>query len=81
MNWMNKLERKFGKYAIRNLMFYIMILYGVGFVILNVNPEFYYLYLSLDAREILRGQVWRIFTFQINPPAYNILYIMISMFL
>ena len=35
MNWINKLERKFGRYAIRNLMFYIMILYGVGFVLIN----------------------------------------------
>ena len=38
MNWINKLERKFGRYAIRNLMFYIMILYGIGFVLLNANP-------------------------------------------
>ena len=27
MNWLDKLERKFGKYAIHNLMYYIIILY------------------------------------------------------
>lgn len=81
MNWMNKLERKFGRYAIRNLMFYIMILYGVGFVIMNVNPLFYYQYLSLDASMILKGQVWRIFTFLIYPPAGDILYFVIAMWL
>ena len=30
MNWIQKLERKFGRYAIHNLMYYIIILYGVG---------------------------------------------------
>lgn len=81
MNWMNKLERKFGKYAIHNLMFYIMILYGVGFIILNINPMFYYQYLSLDASQILHGQIWRILTFLIYPPASDILYFVIAMWL
>lgn len=27
---MNKMERKFGRYAIPNLMYYIVILYAVG---------------------------------------------------
>ena len=30
MNWLDKLERKFGRYAIHNLMYYIIILYAVG---------------------------------------------------
>ena len=30
MNFMNKMERKFGRYAIPNLMYYIVILYAVG---------------------------------------------------
>ena len=81
MNWMSKLERRFGKYAIRNLMFYIMILYGVGFIIMNVNPAFYFQYLSLDASQIFKGQIWRLFTFLIYPPATDILYFVISMWL
>ena len=81
MNWISKLERKFGKYAIPNLMFYIMILYGVGFVILKVNPLFYYQYLSLDASQIMRGQIWRIVTFLIYPPDTDILYFIIAMWL
>ena len=81
MNWMSKLERRFGKYAIHNLMFYIMILYGVGFVLMNVNPLFYIRYLSLDASQIFKGQVWRLVTFLIYPPDTDILYFIISMFL
>lgn len=49
MNWLDKLERKFGRYAIHNLMYYIIILYAVGFVFQMINPSFYYNYLSLDA--------------------------------
>ncbi len=30
MNWINKLERKFGRYAIHNLMHYIIILELAG---------------------------------------------------
>ena len=39
MNWLDKLERKFGKYAIHNLMYYIIILYILGLVIQMVNPS------------------------------------------
>lgn len=72
MNWLNKLERKFGRYAISNLMYYIIILYAVGFILNMVNPYFYYQYLSLNAQAILHGQIWRIFTFIIQPPSGSI---------
>lgn len=65
---MQKLERKFGKYAIHNLMIYVIILYVIGWVIQIVNIEFYYRVLSLDVSAILYGQIWRIFTFIIMPP-------------
>ena len=38
MNWINKLERKFERYAIHNLMHYIIILYAVGFVLNLIAP-------------------------------------------
>ena len=63
MNWLNKLERKFGRYAIPNLMIYIVALYVTGYVLNMINPSFYMEYLSLNAQAILHGQVWRILTF------------------
>lgn len=81
MNWINKLERKFGKYAIPNLMYYIIILYAFGFVLGLFAPEFYYQYLSLDAAAILRGQVWRIITFIIQPPNTNLLFVFFTLYL
>lgn len=81
MNWMNKLERKFGRYAIPNLMNYIIVLYVFGFVLDFVKPGFYYFYLSLDMAAILRGQVWRLFTFLIQPPSTNLLFVVFTLML
>ncbi len=81
MKWMNKLERKFGKYAIPNLMFYIVILYVVGFVLDLVAPEFYYSYLSLDMSAILRGQIWRVVTFIIQPPESSVIFMIFTLYL
>lgn len=81
MNWLSKLERKFGRYAIPNLMTYIVILYGVGFVLDMINPTFYSAYLSLDAQAILHGQIWRIVTFIIQPPSDNLIWLLLALYL
>ena len=81
MDWISKLERKFGRYAIPNLMTYIIILYIAGFMLHFINPEFYYNYLSLDAQAILHGQVWRIITFIMDPPSYSLLWIIFALYL
>ena len=81
MDWLSKLERRFGKYAIPNLMFYIIIMYGAGFVLNLINPTFYYQYLSLDAAAILHGQIWRIITFMIQPPSTSLIFIIFALYL
>ncbi len=68
MRFFQKMERKFGKYAIRNLMYYIMLLYAAGLVLQIVMPQIYWNYLCLNAGAIVHGQIWRIVTFLIYPP-------------
>ena len=80
-NWLSKLERKFGRYAIPNLMYYIIILYAAGFVLNLVNRDFYYQMLSLDAAAILRGQIWRVVTFIIQPPSDSLIFIIFMLHL
>lgn len=80
MNWISRLERKFGRYAIPNLMYFIIILYGIGFVLDYINPYFYIQYLSLNAAEILHGQIWRIVTFLIQPPSNNLFFLIIALY-
>ena len=65
--WLNKMERKLGRYAIPNLMNYVVILYAVGALVCWRAPELYFEYLMLDARAILHGQIWRIVTFLMWP--------------
>ena len=63
----DKLEKKFGKYAIRGLMKYVIVLYAAGFIMSVINPYLYYNWLMLDIDKVLEGQIWRIFTFIIQP--------------
>lgn len=72
MNFLNKLERKYGKFAIRNLMNYIVIINIVGAMIGMVNPAIYYLFLSLDISKVLHGQIWRLVTFVFIPQVSSI---------
>ena len=80
MDWITKMERRFGRYAIHNLMYYIIILYILGFAINFAAPGFYEQYLCLDAAMILRGQVWRIVTFLIQPPSSGLLWLVIALY-
>ena len=72
MNFINKLERKLGRYAISNLMLYLTILYTVGLVISFMSPQFYVQYLSLNVYAVTRGQIWRLITFVFIPETYGI---------
>lgn len=69
MKFFYDLERKYQRYAIKNLMYYIVILYGIGLVLYMAQPYFYWDYLCLNPIAILHGQIWRIVTFLIYPPA------------
>lgn len=62
-------ERKFGKYAIKNLSLVLIICYGFGYLFQLVNPGFLqYLYLN-PFQIIFRGQIWRLVTWLIIPPS------------
>src|SRR5690554_5027037 len=75
MNWINKLERKFGRYAIPNLMYYII--GGTAAVyILQTILRFPLIYhLAFIPELIMRGQVWRVITFIFIPPASSMIFI------
>ncbi|MBR5713080.1 MAG: hypothetical protein IKX54_05745 [Lachnospiraceae bacterium] len=65
---LKKLERKFGRYAIQGLMKYLMLLYGLGFIIFAINQHFYYDWLMLDVEKTFcHFQLWRLVTFLIQP--------------
>ena len=68
MNFLNKLERKIGKYAIPNLSKYLIFGYILGYLIQFINPNLLNV-ISLNPYLILHGQVWRLVTWIIIPPS------------
>jgi hypothetical protein len=66
MNWLNKLERKIGRYAIPNLMIWLIGANALGYLILILDARIF-AYLTLSPYFILRGQIWRLFTWVLFP--------------
>ena len=79
MKWLDKLQRKFGRYAVHDLMKYITVVYAVGLLIEILAPGFYAQYLCLNMSEVLRGQVWRLVTFLVCPPGGSLMMSVIVM--
>ena len=78
MNFLNKLERKFGRYAIPNLIVYLIGAYCIGFILQFVSPHLLS-YLNLQPYYILHGQIWRLVTWIFQPTDSNILFLIIMM--
>lgn len=67
---MSKWEKRFGKYAVRNLSLVLILCYAAGYLIRLLDRSGSFLnYLTLDPYAILHGQIWRIFTWIIVPPS------------
>lgn len=76
MNFLNKLERKFGHLAIPNLSKYLVIMYIAGAVIsLFSQADIYNGFLALNPYLILQGEVWRLVTFLVATPTTNIFFL------
>lgn len=67
---MSSFERKFGKYAIRNLSFVLVICYAAGYLLQLLDRSGTLIsYLTLNPYAILHGQVWRLVTWVLIPPS------------
>lgn len=72
MNWLVKLERKLGRFAVPNLIKWLIGAYTIGFVIVNINPTILQ-YMLLDPHAILHGQVWRLITWIFIPTSGDLI--------
>lgn len=86
MNILNKIERKFGKYAIPNLPLYLIICYAFGYIMNTFKPDWIYM-VTLNPRAILHGQVWRLFSWILVPRdslslggGFSLFYILLFLF-
>lgn len=81
MKWLNKLEKKFGKYAINNLMLYIVILTGTVFLLSMMDRTGGFIYrLVLIPSRVMQGEIWRLFTYIFIPPTQSPLFIIFVLY-
>jgi membrane associated rhomboid family serine protease len=82
LNWIGKLERKYKRFAIRDLVKYLVIGSAVVFALKLFNlSEQIDGNLTLSVPDVLEGQVWRLITFIFIPPTYNAIFIIFALLL
>ena len=79
-NWLDKMERRFGRYAIRNLTMYLLAGYAIGYLLSFTMPQLL-TYFTLEPALILKGQVWRLLSWVIIPPNDTIIFVIFMMLL
>ncbi len=75
---MSSFEKKFGKYAVRNLPAVMIGCYAVGYIMQLITP-FIAEFLSLDPYAVLHGQIWRLVTWVLIPPSESNIFFMLIM--
>lgn len=85
-SWINRLERKFGRFAVHGLARYIVAIELIGAFLGVFAPRLYFEFLALDFKAITSGQIWRLFTFVFYPSIQsigliNILFLAIEVYL
>jgi len=75
LNFLDKLERKIGRFAIQGLIRYVIACYVIGFGMLYFARDMLSL-LMLSPAHILEGQVWRLVSWVIIPPIANPIFIL-----
>ena len=68
MNFLDKMERKYGRYALSHLTMYIIVTYIAGYIIQIAAPIMRQ-YLTLEPYYILHGQIWRLVSWILIPPS------------
>ena len=83
MNFLNKMERQYGRYAIHNLTKYMIGCYAIGYILLYIGQAFganFFQYLLLSPYHIMHGQIWRIVSWILIPPSSsNIIFVLITL--
>mgnify|MGYP002673047804 FL=1 len=79
MDFLTKLERKYGKYAIPNLTLILISGFILGYLIEIFMPEGLQL-LAMNPEKILHGQIYRLVTWVVIPPSSASILVIITLF-
>ncbi len=78
MDFMTKMERKYGKFSIPNLTIILIVCFIVGYLIEIFQPDAIYA-ISLNPEKIMQGQVWRLISWIFMPPRALSVWIIITL--
>lgn len=79
MDFLTKLERKYGKYAIPNLTLILISGFILGYLIEIFMPDGLQL-LAMNPEKILHGQIYRLVTWVVIPPSSASILVIITLF-
>lgn len=79
MNWLNKLERKFSHFAIKRLMYYIIVSNIIILLLFHIYPPIYS-FLTLEPARVLKGEIWRLITYVFIPPTFNLFWAVFTLY-
>lgn len=68
MNWLDRLERRFGDWAIPHFALFIVMANGLIYLLSRVEPGFYSRLILDPQAVLLHAEVWRVITFLFVPP-------------
>lgn len=78
MDFLTKLERKYGKFGIPNLTVILIIGFAFGYILEIAMPEALQ-FINLNPEMIMRGQVYRLVTWIVMPPGGVSLWLVITL--
>lgn len=82
--WIRQLEYKLGRYAVSNLMAVIVgtmaLVYVLDYMFIARIGTTFSGYLAFERSAIISGEIWRVFTFALLPPASSVVFIIFSLY-
>lgn len=77
----DKLEKRFGKFCIKNLMYYITILTAFVYVLSIIDGSRIITKLYLIPQLVTQGEIWRLISFIIVPPSTGFIWMVFAIYL
>ena len=81
MNWLDRMERKFGNLAIPRLMNYIVFLNAIVYLLTYLGRSSRIIdSLALVPSLVMRGEIWRLVSYIFIPPLTSPLWIVFTLY-
>ena len=81
MDWLDKLERKFGKYYIHNLITVVVVINDIVYFLALVGGDSANMTnLMLIPQKVMDGEIWRLITFIFIQPNTSLIWILFNLF-